>query len=42
MKKRVLSLLMVLALCFTTLPTAVLAEELGTGTNEVQTEQQIP
>ena len=42
MKKRVLSLLMAIAICLSMLPSAALAEIPGTGTNEVQTEQQIP
>ena len=42
MKKRVLSLLMAIAICPSMLPSAALAEIPGTGTNEVQTEQQIP
>ena len=41
MKKRVLSLLMAIAICLSMLPSAALAEIPGTGTNEVQTEQQI-
>ena len=40
MKKRVLSLLMAIAICLSMLPSAALAEIPGTGTNEVQTEQQ--
>ena len=42
MKKRVLSLLMAIAICLSMLPSAALAEIPGTDTNEVQTEQQIP
>ena len=42
MKKRVLSLLMAIAICLSMLPSAALAEIPGTGTNEAQTEQQIP
>ena len=42
MKKRVLSLQMAIAICLSMLPSAALAEIPGTGTNEVQTEQQIP
>ena len=41
MKKRVLSLLMAIAICLSMLPSAALAEIPGTGTNEAQTEQQI-
>ena len=41
MKKRVLSLLMAIAICLSMLPSAALAEIPGTDTNEVQTEQQI-
>ena len=41
MKKRVLSLLMAIAICLSMLPSAALAEIPGTGTNEGQTEQQI-
>ena len=41
MKKRVLSLLMAIAICLSMLPSAALAEIPGNGTNEVQTEQQI-
>ena len=41
MKKRVLSLLMAIAICFSMLPSAALAEISGTDTNEAQTEQQI-
>ena len=41
MKKRVLSLLMAIAICLSMLPSAALAEIPGTGTGEVQTEQQI-
>ena len=41
MKKRALSLLMAIAICLSMLPSAALAEIPGTGTNEVQTEQQI-
>ena len=42
MKKRVLSLLMAIAICLSMLPSAALAEIPGTDTNEVQTEQQLP
>ena len=42
MKKRVLSLLMAVAMCLSMLPATALAEELGTGAAETQTEQQIP
>ena len=42
MKKRVLSLLMALAMCLSMLPATALAEELGTGAAETQTEQQVP
>ena len=42
MKKRVLSLLMAIAICLSMLPSAALAEIPGTGTNEGQTEEQIP
>lgn len=41
MKKRVLSLLMAIAICLSMLPSAALAEIPGTGTNKGQTEQQI-